>query len=390
MKSETCNNCNIEIYPIASFCHKCGHRLKCEKCGTSLVKDANNCISCGFKIAVNSSDNTSVNNTITYRKTNDEIFFDASLSDNVAKDGIGSLISSITNNRLPEGKLPNKEIDNIGDKMDSDSSETLDIESEEIAESTNKENTSTEFPHISDVEMNVDCSEAEWIAIYAFYESDFSRKTFSRKAVYDRYIHKRKSDSHLSNFSKNWKSLFKLYFSTVSDNEIKFKSDSTDHIENLITGKEKGTIKNYSKRTTKKPNVAEVEKVHEDEEKKSTKPKIRSSLGVAYKLVPELNLHPKDTDSLIVFHGKYETKNTAEIILLIVYYLQKKIKEPNIDVNKIYTCYKELGLAVPIMHKAFDNIKRRNGYLNSADFNNVTITLAGENHIEHKMNKKVS
>jgi len=387
MESKICNNCNVEIYPTAIFCHKCGNRLKCNNCGAFLLKDANNCISCGTKIEQGDDINISTKNTVTYRKTKDETFFDASLTDNVAKDGIGSLIANITNNRLPEGKFSNKEIKDIERVEDKDDSNTEDIDSEDITEPVLRKESSAEFPHISDVEMTVECSEPEWIAIYAFYESEYTKKTFTKKAVHDKYMAKRKSDSRVGNFSGNWKSLFKSYFSTVNENEIKFKLDSVEHIKNLITGKEKGTVKAPSKKAIKKSSNQNDSNSTNKDEKKSPK-KVNSSSGISYKLVPELNLHPKHVESLVDFYKKHETKNTAETVLIIVYYLQKKLNETKIGINKIYTCYKELGLTVPILTRAFENIKRRNGYLNSSDYENITITLAGENHLEHKIVKK--
>jgi len=207
MESGTCNNCNVEIYPTAIFCHKCGHRLKCEDCGAFLVKDANNCISCGKKINQENNPNTALKNTVTYRKTKDETFFDASLSDTVAKDGIGSLIANITNNRLPEGKFTNKEIEDLTDHIKKNDSDTLDIDSEEVVNEVNSKDGSNEFQHISDVEMNVNCSEAEWILIYAFYESEYATKRFTKKAVYDKYMSVRKTQSHINHFPENWKGL---------------------------------------------------------------------------------------------------------------------------------------------------------------------------------------
>jgi len=388
MEPATCSNCSSEIYPTAIFCHKCGHRLKCEKCGAILIKDANNCISCGKKIADEGNITNASMNTMTYRKTKDEIFCDVSLTDGVAKDGIGTLIANITNNRLPEAKFSKKDIEGLGEQKNNNNSDTLDIDSEEVIyKETGKKDVSEDFPHISDVEMNVYCSEPEWIAIYAFYESAFSKKTFSKKTVYDRYMQKRKSDSHLANFSKNWKSLFKEYFSTISDDEIKFKNEKLSHLQNIILNKEKGTVRTFSRRKANTKNVKANETLPKEDIKNTVK-KVRSkSNGQGHTLITSLNLYPKDKKSLKEFYNQYSTQNTSEVILIIVYYVEKVIELKNIDINTIYTCYKDIGIPVPVITSALDNINKRNGYVNTSNRSDLTVTIKGENHIEHQMKK---
>jgi len=388
MESGTCNNCNVEIYPTAIFCHKCGHRLKCEDCGAFLVKDANNCISCGKKINQENNPNTALKNTVTYRKTKDETFFDASLSDTVAKDGIGSLIANITNNRLPEGKFTNKEIEDLTDHIKKNDSDTLDIDSEEVVNEVNSKDGSNEFQHISDVEMNVNCSEAEWILIYAFYESEYATKRFTKKAVYDKYMSVRKTQSHINHFPENWKGLFKLYFATVNDVEIKFKPDNLAFVRNLILGKEKGTIRNV----VRKKAVSKGVKPDSDaavENPKISKSKNKLSQSGSYSFVTTLNLHPPKIQSLKDFYSQYNTTITPEVILVIVYYLEKILKEKNIGENAIYTCYKNIGLAVPNIHQGLSNIHTRKGWIDTSNRSDLKITTTGENHIEHTMKKVI-
>lgn len=392
MESATCNNCNIKTFPTAIFCHKCGRRLKCENCGAFLVKDANNCISCGMRTTEGNKPNTATKNTVTYRRTKDEIFLDASLTNDVAKDGISSLISSITNNRLPEGKFSNKEIDDFESNTNKGDSDTIDIDLEKVVEKANDKDTSIEFPHISDVEKNVNCSETEWILIYAFYESEYNKNHFTKDAVYNRYMLKRKSRSHLANFSKNWKSLFKDYFSTISDDEIKFKTNDLSRIKNLVNGVEKGTIKSINKKRTASKIANAKSNVTSNSEAKSnvTKTKNKPGISVSYNIETSLNLHPKGKQSFKDFYLEYQSKSSSEVILLIVYYIRKVLNSNNINENTLYTCYKEINLPVPSLKEALSNIQNRKGWIDTSDRSDLKLTISGENYIEHTMKKVVT
>ncbi len=382
MKSNPCINCGTSVTETSVFCHICGERLKCSSCDAVILKGAKFCSDCGTSVdkTANASNDK---NTVKYHRTKDEILCEVSLSNEVGKEGIKELIQNLTNNQGASYKLEANHQKDIEE-------EVQDIDHSEVAGDstlTKGNDVNNDFPHISDVEMNVNCSEVEWILIYAFYESDFSKKIFTKDSVYKRYMSKRKTSSHISNFSKNWKSLFKDYFATFNNSEIKFKTSDLTYLKNLILGKEKGTVRSISKR-----------KVNKDDKKtetdttsisaKSTKVKNKPSNGQSYSLLPNLNLHPKGGQSLKEYFAKFKAKNSAEIILVIVYYIEKVLKQNNIDTNTIYTCYKHIGLAVPIIDKAITNIHSRNGWINTSNRSDLKLTIAGENHIEHEMEKK--
>jgi hypothetical protein len=387
MSSIICPSCNSSISEAAIFCQQCGTKVRCKSCGKVIAKNAKFCSDCGT--SVSNGVDSDEKNTFEYHRKKDEVFCKVSLTNEVGKDSIQGLIQGLTN---PTGFKNNSvykplkgNSDNLNNNNDQDFEDVDEVEIDSHEETNVLEESN--FPHINDVEMNVNCSEAEWLLIYAFYESDSAKKTFTKKAVFDRYMEKRKTESRVKNFASNWKSLFKNYFSTFNENEIKFKQEHLSFIKDLVLGKEKGNTRNISKKRKSSKTIGKDNEPEPNGSTKAHKPKVTKSSSIAYNLVPDLNLHPKKIESLADFFSRYKAKNTADTILLIVYYLQKKISEQNIGVDKIYTCYKELGIAVPIINKAFENIKRRNGYLNSSDLGNVTITLAGENHLEHKLEK---
>jgi len=378
MELVDCISCGVSIDKASIFCFNCGERIKCPSCKAQLSKGAQYCSDCGTNIKKQQDDH-GVKNTVNYRNTSEGIFCDVSLTNEVGKEGIKELIQGLTNNRTPKFKeLASTEFAESRDDNKKDEIEEAQI----IATEEKKVNSESTFPHINDVEMRVNCTEGEWILIYAFYESDFANKTFTKKSVYDTYMAKRKTPSRLKNFTAHWKSLFSGYFATVNDNTFKFIPDKLDYLKQLISGKIKS--KSIQNKSTKKT----PEKTNESKEiKKITKRGKSSSTG--YTLNNELNLFPKGKDSFKVFFSQYHPKG-PENILIMVYYLQKILGISNIDINALYTYFKQIPLEVPNIKSALDNIQHRKGWIDTKNYSDLKITVLGDNHVEFKMQKKQS
>jgi hypothetical protein len=385
MTQATCIICETSISEISNFCFNCGTRIKCPECESPLLKEAKFCFKCGIKVESITDRKSTEKNTVIYRRTNDEIFCEVSLNDDVAKEGINGLINNLTNTSNVEYKKINNSSNptkiNITAKE-----EMTDIPVESNDPSDSKDEIKTEkpisqFPHINDVEINIECSESEWILVYAFYCSDFGKKTFTKTEAHDKYMAKRKTDSRVGNFSTNWKSLFKEYISTVNDTSFKFKAEKIDFIRDLILGKEK------SKNLSKGGSAIKKNKTEKIEVGTKTKKPV-SSNGATYSIDRNLNLIPKGKQSLNDFYNQYISKNHQDYILIFVYYLEKIANEKNISEDKIYTCYKNSSLPVPNIKKVLSNIVTRKGWINSLTYSDLKVSVAGENHIEHKMTKK--
>lgn len=388
MNSIECASCTTTVSENALFCYNCGFRVRCKSCSFILVKNAKFCSDCGTNVEVKTENSQNDKNTVSYHWTKDDIKCDVSLTNEVGKEGITSLIHNITNHQ----NLSYKELADFNmpemQKIEGEKNLTnyVEVKKENTVESEHINNTnSSDLPHIKDLEINLICSEAEWILIYAYYESDFATKAFTRQAVRDKYSASRKTTTRLKNFESNWKSLFKLYFATLNEEQIKFKHDHLLHIQNLIKGIEKGSNRSNTKLTKSKKNNADEQ--IEDKSQKVAKAK-RSSTNQSYSLETSLNLNPNGIQSLKEFFNLYNTKKTPELILIIVYYLERIASQQNIGENTIYTCYKNLGLPIPSIRQALNNIHSRQGYINTSDFSNLTITVTGENHIEHNMKKQ--
>jgi hypothetical protein len=391
MQNSKCTNCDIDVSTNDKFCSNCGKRLKCKTCDAELKKDAKFCTSCGEAVESKPSFNGESKNTAKYHRKGDDIFCEVSLNNEVAKEGIVSLFDNLAGNqRIQNQKLVN------GREPIFSNDETEVIEEVEIEEGTPEKKETIqatqaqanfgqqELPHIKDVEMNVECSEGDWILIYAFYLSNFGSTNFTRKAVYERYMAKRRTEKRVRNFPINWQRLFKHYLSTVNNEEIKFKKERLADIRSLILGQKQQKI-----RVTKKNSANGNNKKSNEPATPSTKSaKKGSSQSQSYSLLTALNLIPKEVQSLKDFYSKYTTKNNPEIFLVIIYYLEKILNEKNIGENAIYTALKHLHQPIPNIPQTLKNIHSRTGWINTSNSTDLTVTVAGENHIEYNMAKE--
>ena len=108
-------------------------------------------------------------------------------------------------------------------------------------------------------------------------------------------------------------------------------------------------------------------------------------------LLKELDLTGSDgKESLRDFYSKFETSSNLERNLVFVYYLQHIKEVENININHVFTCYRN----VPDL-KAPGNLKQslvdagfKKGWLDTSSMENITVPISGINHLEHDMPKK--
>lgn len=382
-----CASCNTSLPGHSIFCSSCGNKVKCPSCKSVLSKEAKYCSQCGSNVEVNKENLTGEKSTIKYHRTKDEIFCEVSLTNEVGKDGIQSLIKNITSQQnTPYIELnddaPHIENHPLNDDMNvihnsRDIEKDTPILKEELEQAQ-------QFPHIRDLEMNLSCSELEWILIHAYYESEFAKKAFTRKSVRDRYLNSRKTASRAKNFETNWKNLFKLYFATLNDEQVKFKLDPLKDIQNIINGKNRDKARSISKNMNSSKENIDVDQLSQVVKKKKQK----NNSNITYSLITDLNLYPKSKQSLKEYYELYKPKGNSETILLIVYYLQKELLQEGINKNMIYTCFKDLSLPVPEIRASLNNIKARKGWINTSNFSDLKITQSGENFFEHTIKTK--
>jgi hypothetical protein len=342
----------------SQYCHVCGSPLNCKSCSSRLAKDAKFCSSCG--VAVNSTqEKENGTNTLKYRKTNDEVFCEVALTDAVAKDGITTLIKSITNSDIyPTIKVGENKVTSIGiaedishDYYPSTAENVLNVSDEDAQK--NKiinSNSTVDFPHIDDLVIHLQCLEQEWLAIFAFYEAEYGRQTFTQEKVKTAYYRLRKTDSRVSNFGYNWGKFFKEYASTVSSGFFKLRADKIDSIVALIH-----RANNPSEGVSNSRNIQSVRKT-----------KVSKGSKTSPKAVPvhDFNIDAgPDKDSLEDFYNGKNVHTTAERILVISYYVIKCNKQEYFTDGNIEFAYKVLGLErIAHLRQTISNTKNKHSW----------------------------
>jgi len=113
--------------------------------------------------------------------------------------------------------------------------------------------------------------------------------------------------------------------------------------------------------------------------KSKTKPKRPS-------IVKNLNLHPKGKQSFKEFFQEKKPKVGDQTYAVCVYYLEKILNVKGINQNHIYTCMKEVKRSIAKnLENALFVTACRYGSIDTSELSNITITVPGENLVEHKL-----
>jgi hypothetical protein len=385
-----CGICNAQNIEKAKFCASCGNQLTCVNCNEELLTGANNCISCGVAIKrpLNSMKSPSMN-TIDFRQTKEERIIKVAFTNEAAKEVRESIVqmSSMRAGNLKfieNGALPQMNSDGPVTEVD----EALDIPGEEIKPKPNTE-VSTSTPHLNDIQK-LQCSEAEWILIMAFYKSGNGTLRFTREAVRELYIEHRQTASRTKNYMANWNSLFgtqKGLIVTIKDNLFELTDSAKQKVTQLINGEVRGNAGTGKKSNKKKGTTTDATEIKENGQKadKRSAPPKASTLS----LLANLNLNPSGKKSLKNFYESYQVPDALpEKNLIMVYYLERVSSEKNIGINHVYTCYKHLGMKVPgNLYQSLLNTRARKGWIDTANISDLKITVAGENYVEHDLPK---
>ena len=101
-------------------------------------------------------------------------------------------------------------------------------------------------------------------------------------------------------------------------------------------------------------------------------------------MVINLNLSPKGQESLKDFIEKRDANNARKLNAIFVYYLQKIAGVENITPNHVYTCFKQMGKKIPTnMPQSLFDTKHVKGWIDTSNLNDIKISPAGENFVEH-------
>ncbi len=146
-----------------------------------------------------------------------------------------------------------------------------------------------------------------------------------------------------------------------------------------------------SRTSTSSPTPRDVEsedKLGSDRKKSANKgSSVRSRTPV---LIKDLDLATKGSQvGLKDFIKRYRTlRNSQEQNSLFVYYLARVLGVKPINIDHVYTCYKDVGVRVPgVLPQSLWDTARRKGTVDTTSLDDIKLTLAGENWVEHDLEK---
>jgi hypothetical protein len=105
--------------------------------------------------------------------------------------------------------------------------------------------------------------------------------------------------------------------------------------------------------------------------------------------VKDLDLAPKGKDSLKDFAEKKKPKTNHDRNVVSVYYLQKIAGIDAVSVNHVFTCFKDMGWREPAnLANSLALTANRKRYLDTSNLDDIRLTPAGRNHVEHDLPPK--
>lgn len=125
----------------------------------------------------------------------------------------------------------------------------------------------------------------------------------------------------------------------------------------------------------------------------STPQKTKKTNKLALSLVKDLDLSGAGKcERLKDFYTLYSTKTNYEKNLIFVYYLQHKLEITDINVDHVFTCYREISsIKMPgALRQSLIDTSSGKGWFDTSNMDNIKVTVKGMNHIEHDMLKMVN
>lgn len=108
-----------------------------------------------------------------------------------------------------------------------------------------------------------------------------------------------------------------------------------------------------------------------------------------YQINKDLNLSPRDKETLKEFIAKKKPRSNIEFNAVAIYYLQKVLLKENISIDDVYSCYKDIGRKVPnaLKQSLTDTSSSKYGYI-AVNNNYYSIPIKGENLVELELPKE--
>lgn len=372
-----CFNCDIEINIDFRFCPNCGSKVKCKKCNTSLVKSAKFCFECGDSVdGENKKIDVENVNTIEFKETKEERSYKVSFTNETASqvtnvvagmipNGSNIFKKTLTTDLVEFSEIKDFEKSIQGENPEPIPVEIVDDKSESGKEEKKNDTDELNYHHIDDLPRKYEnFSEKDWILVYAFYLSDFSKSYFTKENVHGKYKDARYTEARRKNFSKNWNDIFKGNFVTIKGNNLALNTTGINNAKNLLLGIQE--LKKNNKSSTQNKSV-------------------KSTTQISIKLEEFDIYHGKGLEKMI---NDSNLKSVKDYILCIGYYITFILKKEYFSDGNIDYAFKNLKLPKrpADINKSIHNIKTRNFLFENAGVKKWKLSRKGEIEFEKMLN----
>ena len=121
--------------------------------------------------------------------------------------------------------------------------------------------------------------------------------------------------------------------------------------------------------------------------KETRKPKRKQTRGPTVQ--KDLDLRPKGKTSLTEFAESKEPKNNDDKNVVSVFYLRRIADTETVSIDHVFTCYREMGWREPAnLANSLAITASKKGYLDTSTLEDIKLTPAGRNHVEHDLPRK--
>lgn len=375
-----CQFCGQELPENAKFCFKCRRQIICMNCGEKLIEGASICVFCGNEIST--PNNNIEQNHIKYKETKTLKSFEATFSNETA----GAVVKTfaqflpLKKNIIGETKeiFHDTQIEDVEDITPAKA--LLPVKQEKLADKNPNINDIFKvrgdndiYLHETSLKANSKVDYAGRLTILYLFYMQSNGTTEVPKTEVIAFLKKMgfNNDGNYRGWMSKMKALYNINnncYCLCRAGEERAKEYLKDIFDGdkVDTWKLGDTSKGNPKSNNKANNISKN----------------------SYSIVGSLNLYPPDKESLKSFIGQFNVSNGFQYNLLFVYYLQKVIGKANINANHIYTCYKTTGIKMPNdLYQSLVDTKRKKGWIESSDMNNITVTISGENYVEQNLKK---
>lgn len=139
--------------------------------------------------------------------------------------------------------------------------------------------------------------------------------------------------------------------------------------------------------TVPKPKARKAPK-QDPETQPTPKGKGRKKKRPSPSLVKDLDLRPNGKEALGDFFSRYEPKSNFEKNLIFIYWLREIADVPVINVNHVYTCYREIPVSAPkAFYQSLIDTSNKKGWIDTADIADIKVTVGGVNYFNHNLSE---